>query len=541
VRQAQEKGIPILTEIEFLTLLGDVRSAAILKNNDFEIKNNVLIKYTGRGGDVEIPAGVTKIGRDAFAECKNLISVKLPASVAEIGIYAFSGCSSLRSIEIPEGVTEICGYTFMGCKNLQEVKLPESLVEIGHKAFCGCSALSRIWIPKNVYWIGSWAFASCYSLEEIVLPELVTRVCGQTFAGCSGLKRVTMSGNVTQIDEIAFKFCNHLVSLTGTENVTEIGIEAFSGCVRLISLPLPKIPLSVLEKKKAATKRQACLGFLQTAKHCTDPVVFAEYKKYAIHQRTEFMPWILHNDVLNALAFYAENGRVTAANFEKEYLIPAQEAKAVNCIAYLMKWSSENIKPEDWAKEEKKEIRKALRPERKKSPYNVADMQKLWYYRAEKDGTITIRRYIGSETAVMVPEKIGRKPVVRIGQYAFSDLKDLISVEIPEGVTEIEHSAFSKAYALETIVLPNSIRRIGWCAFWDCLSLTEIVIPDGVTKIEEATFARCKNLKMAVIPASVTQIHRIAFYTGYNLTIKGKANSYAEQYAKENNIPFVAE
>jgi hypothetical protein len=67
------------------------------------------------------------------------------------------------------------------------------------------------------------------------------------------------------------------------------------------------------------------------------------------------------------------------------------------------------------------------------------------------------------------------------------------------------------------------------------------VIPDGVTKIEEATFARCKNLKMAVIPASVTQIHRIAFYTGYNLTIKGKANSYAEQYAKEHNIPFVAE
>ena len=29
-------------------------------NNDFEIENGVLVKYTGAGGDVVIPDGVTR-------------------------------------------------------------------------------------------------------------------------------------------------------------------------------------------------------------------------------------------------------------------------------------------------------------------------------------------------------------------------------------------------------------------------------------------------------------------------------------------------
>ena len=34
--------------------------------NDFTIENNILIKYTGPGGDVVIPDGVTAIGDQAF-------------------------------------------------------------------------------------------------------------------------------------------------------------------------------------------------------------------------------------------------------------------------------------------------------------------------------------------------------------------------------------------------------------------------------------------------------------------------------------------
>ncbi len=62
---------------------------------DYEIKGRVLVKYKGPGGKVVIPRGITKIGDQAFARCRNLTAVDIPNSVNEIGIFAFYGCTGL--------------------------------------------------------------------------------------------------------------------------------------------------------------------------------------------------------------------------------------------------------------------------------------------------------------------------------------------------------------------------------------------------------------------------------------------------------------
>ena len=69
--------------------------------SDFEVVDNVLVKYNGTGGDVTIPAGVTEIGEYAFDNCINLTSVSIPDSVTTIGSYAFSGCNRLTNLTIP--------------------------------------------------------------------------------------------------------------------------------------------------------------------------------------------------------------------------------------------------------------------------------------------------------------------------------------------------------------------------------------------------------------------------------------------------------
>lgn len=48
--------------------------------SDFRIKNGVLVKYVGNGGDVVIPDSVTAIGVKAFKGCSSLMSIRFPTA-----------------------------------------------------------------------------------------------------------------------------------------------------------------------------------------------------------------------------------------------------------------------------------------------------------------------------------------------------------------------------------------------------------------------------------------------------------------------------
>ena len=62
-----------------------------------------------------------------------------------------------------------------------------------------------------------------------------------------------------------------------------------------------------------------------------------------------------------------------------------------------------------------------------------------------------------------------------------------------------------------------------------------------VVTIGTSAFERHSEITDITIPASVTTIAWFAFDGCTNMTIHAPAGSHAETYAKENNIPFVAE
>ncbi len=68
----------------------------------FKIQRGVLMAYTGSDDHVVVPEGVEKIGRNAFANGSNVVSVCFPGTMKSIGAYAFSGCVKLSSIPRPE-------------------------------------------------------------------------------------------------------------------------------------------------------------------------------------------------------------------------------------------------------------------------------------------------------------------------------------------------------------------------------------------------------------------------------------------------------
>lgn len=129
-----------------------------------------------------------------------------------------------------------------------------------------------------------------------------------------------------------------------------------------------------------------------------------------------------------------------------------------------------------------------------------------------------------------------------IGMGAFYSCLNLPAVTIPAGVTVIEDYAFYTCRALGSVFIPGSVTGIGQEAFYNCSALTIVTLEDGVQTIGSMAFYGCTELSRVDIPDSVNSISYDAFYncTTSKLTIYGNSRSYAETFAHENSINFVA-
>lgn len=112
------------------------------------------------------------------------------------------------------------------------------------------------------------------------------------------------------------------------------------------------------------------------------------------------------------------------------------------------------------------------------------------------------------------------------------------SYAIPQGIRWIGAYAFLNC-GLTSITIPDSVAAIGDCAFYRCSSLTSITIPDSVMAIGDMAFSACTGLTSVTIPDSVMAIGLYAFSECPKLTVTVGHNSYALQYCKRNEIPYI--
>lgn len=132
------------------------------------------------------------------------------------------------------------------------------------------------------------------------------------------------------------------------------------------------------------------------------------------------------------------------------------------------------------------------------------------YQYTEADGGITIDKYVGGETSVVIPEEIDGKPVTGIGRFCFSGQKELTDVTLPESIERISIYAFEDCASLTQIELPAGLKEIAAGAFRNS-GLTSIVLPEGVTAVREQAFYGCAALESAALPESLTIIEDGAF------------------------------
>ncbi|GMH92538.1 hypothetical protein TrST_g7251 [Triparma strigata] len=74
---------------------------------------------------------------------KQVTKVVFLLNITEVGDYACFKASNLVAVDIPEGITIIGRASFAGCIRLKDIKFPNSLTSIGSYSFQGCSSLEQ--------------------------------------------------------------------------------------------------------------------------------------------------------------------------------------------------------------------------------------------------------------------------------------------------------------------------------------------------------------------------------------------------------------
>ena len=495
--------------------------------------------------EIIIEDGVTNIGYNAFYECYSLTSITIPDSVTRIGYNAFRNCTSLTSIIIPNSVTSIGYGAFYNCTSLTSVTIPDSVTSIGDSAFSGCEKLQNIEvddgnkyfsdidgvlfnkdkntilcypagktstsyiIPNSVRSIGDRAFNQCTSLTSITIPDSVTSIGYSAFARCDSLTSIIIPDSVTSIVEGAFSGCDSLTSITIPDSVTSIGYNAFCDCISLTSITIPDsvtyIGVNPFENctslKIVNYNATNCtmMGFDENTGECC-PVFYGCSKLATINIGSK----------VKSIPAYAFEGCTSLTNIQ--VLVNNSNYTSVDGVLF------------------------------------------------NKDKT-TLICYPAGKTAktYTIPDS-----VTSIGDSSFYDCESLTSITIPNSVISIGGWAFYNCTSLTSITIPDSVTQIGECAFYDCdelttmnynavnctkmgevtynvfrdcTKLTTVNIGSKVKTIPAYAFAYCYSLTSVIIPDSVTSISDSAF-KGCNATLVCNPNTYAEKFAKENNINF---
>ena len=411
----------------------------------------------------------------------------LADGTAEIAYYPNLEATSVQIPETLNGtkVTNIAGGAFRACFNNSSF-----VVSPDHPIF---AVIDGVLFSKPDKRIISYPLAK--EGDTYAIPQGTEIIGNAAFYCCVSLTSISIPDNVTSIETMAFFACSSLTSISIPDSVTSIGVWAFDEC--------PNLTLTVGRNSYAE----------QYAKENNIPYTVQDTTEnnasYAMPDDSDDWEYRILADGTAQITEYS-NPNATSVQIPETLNGMKVTDVAENAFLLCLNNSSFVVSPDHPTLAV---IDGVL--------FSKPDKRLISYPKAKEGDTYAIPQGI----------KI-------IGKFAFSYCTSLTSISIPNSVTSIENDAFAQCSSLTSISIPDSVTSIGDEAFVKCSSLADVTIPDSVTSIGVGAFADCSALTSLSIPDSVTSIGEWAFNNCPHLTLTVGRNSYAEQYAKENNIPY---
>ena len=457
-------------------------------------------------------------------------------TVVAIGNGAFRGNSRLRAVIFPDTVTEIGENAFAG-SDLQTVSIPDSVTKIGDSAFCECKGLTEVTLPAGLKELGGMAFGKCSGLTEITIPKSLTTAHyssgiggGGPFGYCENLTTVIFEDGIAKIPEYLFRYCTGKIQTVIPDGATEIGRAAFTNS-GLQSIVMPDTVTRIEENAFRES-------MLQTVSIPDSVTKIGQYVFYNCQDLTE-VKLSARLEEIGEYAF-ADSGLQSVSI--PDTVTKTGDAIFKNCSALTDAKLSNSCTNINYSMFEGcSALRKILIPDTVTTVYNSAFQnctslkEVIW-----SESLVTLRKNAfyncSSLTEVVLPEK-----VTTIGDSVFYNCDSLTAITIPDSVTSFGTSMFYDCDALVTVNLGSGLTAIPKSSFEHCDVLESVTVPRRVTSIAADAFKNSVKFTSIFIPRSVTSIDSTAFSYPAKLTIYGVPGTYAETFANENSITFVAQ
>lgn len=453
---------------------------------DFEISENITLidnsafmnctnlkAINKNDGVADVDLGnmtkLAEIGKQAFAGCSSIVSLRLSGTITKINDSAFSKLTTLANVKFNDngeaGTTELGSSVFSGCTNLVEVSTAKNVGIIGSSAFSGCIKLMRLNLAEGLQIIKSGAFSGCARLEG-ALPEGVS----EKYSSASGAKVMLpnekavleIPGTVTAIEDSAFASCYSAdetlqadgekepsdykigikaVHIAGNPAGTTIGASAFAGCQNLTKLTLGEGVTGLGDSALKDTRLEEITipSTFETGTAKNSPFTSGE---------NSTLRKVTFADGIQVIPQYFLSNITTLTKIE----IPASVQKI--------------------------------------GDHAFADCSNL--------------------TAVTFKEPADSK-LTTIDTSAFEGCSLMTLFKLPEGVTTINTSAFKDCKKISLTDLPTGLITIGNAAFENCTMLRVGELP-AITALGTAAFKNCVNLPfLSVDTSNLAEINATAF------------------------------
>lgn len=513
-------------------------------------------------------SNINFIGIQAFSGCIALETIYLPEKLDEIARMAFYNCSSLDNIKIPDSVTIVGTDAFKNTKEYTEqtkvAGAPEQtkknfkfidrwLVEyVGDKkTLANFNTRYPNYQPerdgeKGIVGIATGCFSSCEKLASVVIPKSVRYLSPSAFAKCKELASLSFEdgSDIQVIGAYCFMYDTEITSVALPEGLKTIKMYAFYKCEKLDKVVISGASETAANAIPESVKTIGRSVFTDTKVWTTaageDGVVRIGNWAVGYNQKLSGA-FIIHfgEGQTSTGAYRAAVEHIADYAFANTNIVGATGSLGLKSIGAGAFYKCEGFASVSGALLQLNNSFEEIKPY---TFYGCKSLRNISINGSEIGSSLkTIGAYAFCNSSMVtafgttpgvIDLSVTNVTDVTAFSFAFTNASE-IKLATNRGKSTVESIsayAFYNMAQLETVNIPSSVKTVGAFSFFECDKLSSLTINEGVEYIYQRAFYGCDSLKTVTFPASLVYIGAGAFYKCYDLQ---KIEFVAEELPEE--------